>query len=257
MSFIVEKLGKWRQMELLQRNKFTVSFIPETVLYSKENLGSLLESYEYVYVKHDTTGQGRGIFKVFKEGNHIYFNGYSIQGKEVDGCVTRIDDFHRLLYPFERLEKPGGTYIVQQGISSNAQNGQPISIRVHIQKLRGKWIVGGMNGKVGDLASGIANINRGDKVYAVDEVVKTYMKMHWYKRKRVVKRLRKLAIKTAKVIELEVPCREYGIDFGITGNGKLVIFEVNTTPGISGFAGIADRVMWKRIVAIRKIQNEE
>ena len=36
-------------------------------LYSENNLDDLLNRYQSVYVKHDTTGQGRAILKISKE----------------------------------------------------------------------------------------------------------------------------------------------------------------------------------------------
>lgn len=245
-------------MELLRKNKYTAAFIPETTLYRKETLKEFLGRYNTVFVKHDTAGQGRGIFKVYLEENHqLCFRGYSVQGKEVNGSVNSIDDFHRILHPFEKFNRLGAAYIVQEGIASNARNGQPISMRVHVQKLNGKWVVGGMNGKIGTgpSESGIANIHRGAEIFPVNVLLKKQLNLNVLERVTVLRRLKKIAKRAAKVIEYEVPAREYGIDFGLTAAKKPIIFEVNTTPGIGGFATIQDGVQWKRIVDIRKRQK--
>lgn len=256
---IGEKLGKWRQIELLQRHKYTSRHIVETTLYSGDNLMSMLNRHGIVYVKHNTSGQGRGIFKVFRDDNkRICLNGYSIQGNEVSRCVDRLEDFHQLLHPYAKWGRKSATYIIQEAITSNAQNGQPISIRVHIQKLHGKWIISGMNGRVAidQSKTGIANSHRGAVVYTLTELLEDQLAIKKFERKLVVKKLKKIATRVAKVIEVEAPCREYGIDFGLTEKRKPILFEVNTTPGISSFAKIEDGMMWKRIVEIRKLQRE-
>ena len=48
--------------------------------------------------------------------------------------------------------------------------------------------------------------------------------------KDTVKKIEEIAIAAAKVINSVLPCRDYGIDFGINQEGKPILFEVNTTP---------------------------
>ncbi|WP_156450373.1 hypothetical protein [Sporosarcina sp. HYO08] len=43
---------------------------------------------------------------------------------------------------------------------------------------------------------------------------------------------------------------------GSIKKGTPILFEVNTTPGIVGFAQIENQVIWRRIVEIRKMQSE-
>ncbi len=259
VCILKRRLGKWEQNLLLQQNPLTALSIPETSLYSMGNLLELLNRYQYVYVKHDTSGQGRGVFKVYddKDG-HYCFNGFSIQGKPINECVTRIEDFHQVLNPFEKFGRCN-TYIIQEGIQSFTQGGQPISIRVHVQKLKGQWIVGGMNGKIGVAAltdNGITNFHRGAQVTTIEELLAVYLKMTDPVRNKTIKSLEEVAIFAADVIASHYSCREYGIDFGLTPLGKPMLFEVNTTPGINGFATLENRDIWKRIVDIRKMQNE-
>lgn len=256
--FLRKRLGKYEQSLLLQQNPITAISIPETNIYSQENLVKLINRYDNVYVKHDTSGQGRGVFKVYvRNDGHYCFNGFSIQGKPVNECVVSIEEFHRILHPFEKFGRLG-TYIIQEGVQSFTRNGQPISIRVHVQNLKGKWIVGGMNGKIGiSVTNGITNFHQGGHVTTIEELLSLHSEMDDAKKEEVTDYLEEVAILTAEVIASHFPCREYGIDFGLNPKGKPVLFEVNTTPGINGFATIENRTIWKRIVEIRKLQNEE
>ncbi len=251
-------LGKWKQSLLLRQNPLTAQFIPETNMYSLGNLLDFIGRYDYVYVKHSTSGQGRGIFKVYKtlDGNYS-INGFTLRGESLKQYVASIEDFHQIIHPYEKFKRLSN-YIIQEGIQSLTLNGQPFSIRAHVQNLNGKWIIGGMFGKIGlaeAMDHGIANTHRGAQIISMDELLSVHLKMDDTKKNEVIDSLRKVTISAAEVIASQFPCREYGIDIGIDLNGKPLIFEVNTTPSIRGFAQI-DRAIWKKIVENRKMQNE-
>lgn len=253
-------LGKWQQYVLLQQNPLTAKSVPETTLYSLNNLLDLISRYDYVYVKHDTTGQGRAMYKVYKRNDGLFcFNGFNVQGEHHNKCVKAIEDFHQHLYPFEKFGRSGGnTYIIQEGIKSLNKNGLPFHIRVHLQMLNGKWNVGGMFGMIGIGSAkdtGIVNSHRGGQAISVNELLSDYVKMDDTEKKDVIDRLTELSITAAEVIAPYFPSREYGIDFGINRDGKPVLFEVNITPGIGVFARIENKTIWRRIVEIRKMQN--
>lgn len=255
-----EPLGKWKQNVLLMENSLTTNSIPETSIYSMESLIDFISRYDFVYVKHDTSGQGRGVYKVYKnQDGQFCFKGYTLQGQPINKCVARIEDFHQFLHPLERFGRLSGNYIIQEGIKSITHNGKPICIRVHIQNLKGKWVIGGINGKIGMEETkdhGIINSGRSSQVISIDELLSLHYKIDDSEKQRVIDRLNKISTTVAQVIASHLPCREYGIDFGLKQNRQPVLFEVNTTPGINGFGKMENKSMWKRIVEIRKLQSE-
>src|SRR5690606_6740813 len=128
-----------------------------------------LNRHQSVYVKHDTSGQGRAIVNIRKSlGGHYFVNGYTIQGKRVKKTFTRVQEIKQLLHPFLKLGRESGLYIIQEDVKSHTLKGQPFAIRVHVQKLRGEWIVGGMFATCANFGrsadSGIANPYRDAKV---------------------------------------------------------------------------------------------
>ena len=138
-------MGKWEQSLLLQQHLLVAKHIPETIIYSENNLDDLLNRYQSVYVKHDTTGQGRAILKIRKDhGRNYYVNGFTIQGTPIQKSVSKVDEIQQLLHPFLKFGRESGPYIIQEDIQSYTQNGQPFSIRVHVQKLKNKWVIGEM-----------------------------------------------------------------------------------------------------------------
>ncbi|MBS4194897.1 YheC/YheD family protein [Lederbergia citri] len=252
-------LGKWQQYLLLKQNPVTANSIPKTKKYSIENLLDLLSRFDNVYVKHDSSGQGRGVFKAYVEKNGKYcFSGFSISGKPIKQCVDRIKDFHRILRPYEKFGRLG-KYIIQEGIQSVTRNGLPFGIRVHVQKHKGKWLVSGMIAKIGTRAtihSGILNFSRGAKVISIDELLSIHLKLEDIKKKKVIADLEKLSISAAKMMDLHSPDKEYGIDFGINPKGKPFLYEVNRNPGVAAFAEIENKVLLKRIMKIRRLEKK-
>ncbi|WNS75835.1 YheC/YheD family protein [Bacillus sp. DTU_2020_1000418_1_SI_GHA_SEK_038] len=252
-----ERLGKWRQYTLLSEHPLLTKYIPETKLYTTKNLTDLLDRYEYVYLKNDRGGQGKGIFKVYRNKNGLYcFNGYSLDGKKIQMDVVNIKDFEPHLHPINRF----GGYIVQEGIQSITPDGFPLSIRVHAQILRGEWLIGGIYGKIATeetTENGVINANRGAQVMTIDTLLSEHLKMRNKEKNNMIKLIMEASAISAKVAASAVPQIEYGIDFGINQFRKPVIFEINTSPGVGNFSKIGNGEMRKRIKAIRKMHLED
>lgn len=256
-----KSLGKWEQYLVLKQQSLLAKHLPETTVYSENMLNVLLNRYPSVYVKHDTSGQGRAIVNIRKSlGGHYFVNGYTIQGKRVKKTFSRVHEIKKLLHPFLKLGRESGLYIIQEDVKSLTLYGQPFAIRVHVQKLRGDWVVGGMFATCANIShgrgtdSGIANPYRDAKVVTISEVLLQTVLQN--KQEETIKKLEELSIAASEKIHSVSPCREYGVDFGINPEGKPIIFEVNTTPGIDEFALIENMAIWKRIVGIRRMQNK-
>ncbi|HHY72432.1 MAG TPA: hypothetical protein GX497_04245 [Bacillus bacterium] len=251
-----DRLRKWKQHTLFSQHPLISKHIPETRLYTIENLFDLLERYEYVYLKNDRGGQGKGIFKVSKSNDGLYcFNGYTLSGKKIQKRVVKIEDFHPVLHPIERF----GGYIVQEGIRSFTSDGYPLIIRVHVQTLKGKWLIGGMYGKIASaetMENGVINRNRGAQVMTVDELLMAHLKMDETEKNQMINRIKNTSILATKLVASVVPRIEYGIDIGINQSGNPIIFEVNTSPGVGPFSKLENGKMRKRIKAIRKMHLE-
>ncbi|HHY72431.1 MAG TPA: hypothetical protein GX497_04240 [Bacillus bacterium] len=252
------RLGKWKQYTLLREHPLLSKYIPETKLYTIENLSDLLKRYKYVYLKNDRGGRGKGIFKVSKSNDGLYcFNGYPLNGKKIRKCVVNIEDFHPVLHPIERF----GGYIVQEGIQSLTRDGgHPLAIRVHVQTLKGKWFIGGMYGMIAMVnteKNGVINRMRGAQVMTIDELLTVHLKMDETEKNQMISCIEETSILAAEVVASAVPRIEYGIDFGISQGGNPIIFEINTSPAVGLFSKIENGGMGKRIKAIRKMHLKD
>ncbi|SFC77939.1 YheC/D like ATP-grasp [Bacillus sp. OV322] len=251
-----DRLGKWKQYTLLGQHPLLSKHLPETKLYSIENLSELLERYEYVYLKNNRGGRGKGIYKVFKSNDGLHcFNGYPLNGEKIKKCVVNIEDFHPILHPIERF----GGYIVQEGIKSLTPDGHPLSIRVHVQTLNGKWLIGGMYGMIAigkTMESGVINMDRGAQAMRLDKLLSVHLKLDKTEKNKVINSIKTISILAAEMVASEVPRIEYGIDLGISQSGKPIIFEINTSPAVGLFSKMGNGEMGKRIKAIRKMHKE-
>lgn len=261
MENMKRNLGKWEQNVLLRQHPLVAKHLPETTVYSEKKLDDLLRRHQSVYVKHDSTGQGRAIVNIRKSrSGHYNVNGFTIQGKPIRKSVSRVDEIQQILHPFIKFDRKSGLYIIQEDIQTHTLNGQPFSIRVHIQKLKNNWVIGGMFATCGTATTspttgnGIVNPYRNGKVVTISDVLSQTKVQNT--QMETVKKMEEIAIAAAEAVHSVLSCREYGIDFGINPDGKPVLFEVNLTPGIDEFALIEDKAIWRRIVDIRKMQSE-
>lgn len=247
-----ERLGKAKQYALFSNHPLLSNYIPETQKYTVKNLMELLEKYESVYLKNDRGGQGKGIFKVTKNNAGLYcFNGYSLKGEKIAREVAKIEDFEPVLHPINKF----GGYLVQEGVNSTTVDGFPLSIRVHVQILKDKWLIGGMYGKVATdetIENGVVNTNRGAQPMLIETLLSDHLKMNKVEIDRMTKSIKEAAIKAAELAAVSFPQIEYGVDFGIKDYHKLILFEINTSPGVGNFSKLGNGEMRRRIKEIRR-----
>ncbi|MCR2821649.1 YheC/YheD family protein [Lederbergia panacisoli] len=250
------------QFNLFSQDDLTANFVPKTKIFSIENLLEFLKSYEFVYIKHDKGGQGKGIYKVYQDEHGNYnMNGYTPKGKKLNIPIASIEDFDPEKYP--NLDFKGrfnSGFIVQEGINSITLNGDPLAIRVHVQKLNEEWLVTGMYGKISTAETyenGIVNANQGAQVMAISDLLYDHLGMDEQEKMAFLQTLEKISVTAVKLVSVEYPRLEYGIDFGINSNADPILFEVNTYPGIGNFAKVENREILNKIYRIRKMQKEE
>jgi len=246
-----ERLGKWKQFTMFSGHPLLSKYIPETKKYTIENLIEMLDRHEHIYLKNDRGGQGKGIFKVTKSKEGLYrFNGYTMKGEKVKMDVAKIKDFEPVLHPITRF----GGYIVQEGVNSTTLDGFPLAIRVHVQILKDKWLIGGMYGKVAKdetTENGIIKTSHSPQLMMVETLLSDHLKMKKTEIDYMIKSIQEISVKAAEISAESVPEIEYGVDFGIKDFKELILFEINTSPGVSNFSKIDNKEMRERIKAIR------
>ncbi|MFC4076864.1 YheC/YheD family protein [Salinithrix halophila] len=237
--------SKWLQVGLLAKNKKTASLLPVTSLYTEKSLARFVKYYSIVYVKPDSGGQGRGIIRV----DRLPKGGFRVQCDKKNMFACNASVLQKVLKKLTQGKK----HIIQQGIQSVTPDHRPFDIRVHVQLVRGGWVVGGMAGKLGKPGEAITNRHGGGLPIEVGKLLTRYVKMDTKKANRVKKSLGQAAIAAAIGMSKGYPhLLEYGVDIGVDKKGKLWIYEVNITPGVAIFWNLKDKSNYYRILANRK-----
>ncbi|WP_046176006.1 YheC/YheD family protein [Domibacillus indicus] len=243
-------LGKLAQYHLLQSDPFVRQHLPETAPYTKEKLSDFTSRHPVVFVKHDTSGQGRGVYKMEKRDDcHYSLKGYTLQGKKIDH-VMDMPEIHKFLQPFERFGRIW-PYIIQEGIGSISVSGEPVNIRVHVQHFIDKTAAVGIYGSIAREKNGISNTRRGAFAVPAQQLLSHYLHIEKERQQGLIAELEEVSIAAARIVKTRHPSREAGVDLGLDKHLKPFIFEVNVTPGIGGFMQSDPRV-WKRIIENRK-----
>jgi uncharacterized circularly permuted ATP-grasp superfamily protein len=258
VDFLAHNIGKWEQAELLMNDLILSKSFPATEQYSKEGLLIFLDKFESVFIKPESGGQGRGIMRVSNEqggGTHIL--GYSLQGKPIDKVIGNIEELHTILQPFAKFNR-FRPYIIQEGIQSLTPAGQSLGIRVHVQLMNEKWVVGGMLGKLVDNGDGIVNRHRGARAVTIRDLLVDYLMMDPQLAIETEEHASLICIQAAEVFAKKYPwIRDCGIDLGIDASGKLWIFELNTTPSVAFFYQLEDKSIWRQIINNRKSRKND
>ncbi|MFJ7727609.1 YheC/YheD family protein [Neobacillus sp. NPDC097160] len=157
----MNQINKWEQAVKLKQNPLTSSNFPETEVFSDDTLQEILKRSSFVYVKPIGGKEGRGVIRISKNSDGTYsINGFTNTGLEIDENFISLENVMTFLHS-NYIQKSLQSYIIQQGVSSFTPDGQALGVRVHIQYVQDKWVLGGMLGKLGNRDDGIVNRNRG------------------------------------------------------------------------------------------------
>ncbi|MEB3102159.1 YheC/YheD family protein [Ferviditalea candida] len=236
---------KWRRIQLLKTDDALNPHIPETALFSKPQLWTMLRQFENVIVKPSNGQGGYGIVQVSKEGEiyHIHKDSYKRKYLNRDTAYAKIRQLTR-----------GRAYIIQQRIPLAQIAGRPFDVRVMVQRMPGQnWVVTGKLAKVAGPGFIVTNMHRSrGKILSVGTALSRSTVKH-IPQKTIEAELDRISLLTAKVLGNRFPAkRVFGIDMGIDLNGKVWIIESNFAPSVSLFRHLQDKSMYHRILRFRK-----
>ncbi|WP_163583086.1 YheC/YheD family protein [Gracilibacillus saliphilus] len=250
----MESINKWSQTLKIKQNPLLSQHYPETVLYSSDNLNDFLNRYAFIYVKPISNCKGRGVVQVGTNTNGQYtVKGYTITGSKVDRELNSLEAVIMFLHSIYRRKLNSNLYIIQQGISSVTPDKLALGVRAHIQYVQGKWVLGGMLGKLADIDSGIVNRNRGAWALPIRQLLLQHLQMDQQQAEKLEKEIERICIEVGKVFGENRRIVECGIDIGIDQLGKVWVFEVNLIgPSIEFFSYLKDKSIFNQILENRR-----
>lgn len=186
--------------------------------------------------------------RIDKKQNHYLLRVQDTQKSTIHANLTS------LWNTLDRLKRKQ-PYIIQQGISSLTVSENPFDVRVHILRVGGKWVTGGIIGKIAPKKNIVTNGSAGAHPSLIDNLLRVHLGLALDEATALKKQLQTVSIHAAKALEAKNPkwC-EYGLDVGIDANRNVWIYEMNTLPGATGFQEI-DQKSYLRICALRKLAS--
>lgn len=204
-------------------SQWLVQYLPETVLYDKENASRLLDIHKVLYFKPCYGNKGEGVYRVeVKDSGEIHIGDHHFLPRIIIGDSLQFQKkIHKLV---------GSTpYIIQKGVDIQQLNDQIFDIRVLAQKnKKGQWSVTNVVSRVAH--KGCFNTSMCEKVCLSEEVLN-----HLYppdKVNAIIHSIYNISLRAAEIIEISSSYHlgELSVDFALDNDGFAWIIEVNGKP---------------------------
>ncbi|MDQ6596351.1 YheC/YheD family protein [Bacillus salipaludis] len=220
-------LSKWDVHEQLIQENSLHSYIPETKIFTKENLEEFTQKYDMVFIKPIHGSQGKNIFRL-THGE----NGYSLKTsiKAVSNKILANDSIENI-YKQIKMIQGNRIYIIQQGIHLMMRESCPMDFRALCHKnIENNWSVTSLVARISHEEEFVSNIAKGGRIMKPLQALSTGSEKE--KAAKIILQMKKLSIDTATTICQYSPgiTGELGIDIGVDNDGKLWLIEVNSKP---------------------------
>ncbi|TMV43806.1 YheC/YheD family protein [Paenibacillus mesophilus] len=216
-SFVYNSRNRYLKYRIhrMLAGKFS-SHLPVTSGYSRSGLNGMMDRYDSLYVKPQSSSIGRGIMKLSRAGS----GKWKVQlpgGTTVTARKTAIQAVDRIA-----RRKP---YLIQRTIPLAQYRGRPYDIRVSVQRgSGGHWQVTGMVGKVARKGSHVTNVARGGSVKRCEPLFGSGA----MNPSKVAGSVKALSLNITRYLGKRLDrLADVGLDIGVTSAGKPYFIELN------------------------------
>ncbi len=239
--------SKWIKTKALLKNKEMRNYIPETRLYSRSSLRTMIKKHNMVYVKPINGTAGNGVIQASKMANRR-FSGYRYQLGTMKRAFRSFDKFYTSMNR-NKLKRP---YLVQQGIHLLTFNGLRFDVRVMVQRTaKLDWRTTGYVGRVSHPKKIVTNYHSQGKPLPLEQLLAPYLKGK--QKQQYLAQLQRLGVRIAKQLQRTYPnFREIGVDIALDSNLHPWVLEVNTAPDVHIFNAIRDKRMFRTVLRYSK-----
>lgn len=236
--------SKWRKTKWLLQQQNLRKHVPQTMLFNKKNLRSMLSAYATVYFKPTGGAGGFNIIRIQRKPS-----GYQTQFNTVKSSYSTMDRLYRMLYRFSNQR----SFMLQKGIHLARTNGKPFDIRVMVQKTnKGKWVSTAIFTKIGKQGKVATNYHQGGKIGYFKET----MSGAGYNKSAIQRSeagLKRMGVSVGNNFDHHIKgLRELGLDVALDSVGKKWILEVNTRPQFYPLKHMRNKRLYRRILSYAK-----
>lgn len=230
---------------VMNKNLHLQKYLPETVIWNKENFVRMLSKHHSVVVKPNNGKQGQSIYFVEKERSKYIVK---INKKKVVFSTTQ--------EVYDHLNKGASKreFIIQQEINLAKIDGRRFDFRIIVQrKTRGHpWEVTGILVRKGGKGYKVTNRRRHGTALSLEDALKK-INLPESNKETKVKEIKYVSLLAAKTLGRSFPNqRIFGVDIGMNENGSLYIFELNRWPLLGGFRSLKDKSQINRIMSYKQ-----
>lgn len=221
-------LSKWDVYQLVSNEDKLQSKLPETKIFSKENLYDFVQTYETVFLKPVHGSQGRNIIKITRESAERFSVQSSLSHWEKNTeKLFELSELYSFAHPLLR----GRIYIIQQGIPFLTYEKRAVDFRALCHKNTNHiWKITSMVARIGGSEEFVSNLARGGtSMKPLTVLLVCLPEKQAYEAWTQIKQL-SLAIAETVSASGSGITGELGIDIGVDHDGKPWLIEVNSKP---------------------------
>lgn len=199
----------------LLASKFA-AHLPVSTSYSKARLHSMMDRFDSLYIKPQSSSVGKGIIKVSRNGDSNWY----VQLPKKAIVAKRLIAEQKI----DRVARQK-RYLIQKAIPLARYNGRPFDIRVSVQRGgSGNWQVTGMVGKVARKGSHVTNVARGGTVERCEKLFRSGT----MNAVMTANSVRALSLNITRYLGSRLDrLADVGLDIGVTSAGKPYFIELN------------------------------
>jgi glutathione synthase/RimK-type ligase-like ATP-grasp enzyme len=223
-------LNKWEVHQCLSQNPLSRDLVPETFLFSVDNLSKMLNKFQSVFIKPIGNSIGKGIIKVERRSNSQSF---FYKPASSDRGWNKCNTVNQLYLNLKKSMGSEDRYMIQKAIDLATFRGRVFDLRTEVQKNgRGQWVFIGVGVRVAARGKYVTHVPNGGSKEVYSEVIERVFGDSRTIKENLDSQLEHICQVAPHVLEesMDITLGILSIDIGIDKDGIMEIIEVNSKP---------------------------
>ncbi|MCV9887818.1 YheC/YheD family protein [Metabacillus halosaccharovorans] len=243
--------NKFHKHQIMMEDPCLAEFIPETRLFTNNNLIDLLNKYKKVIVKPSRGSLGKGIVVITELGTEEYELLQLNKQKHING----LENVYKYLKKLENFNIPN---IVQYYIPLAKVYDRPMDLRYIAQRTEQDWTITGKYARVAKVGYALTNFEHGSSILTVEDALKSSTIKN-FNIKELNEKLNMVTLSITTCLSRYFPNHKiWGCDLCVDEKGSIWIIEVNSSPQIKGFLELESLLpMYQSIVGYKTLNKKK